>query len=117
MTDILLPAQIAAVSAAAQEAEAEAICSDSAVRDACRKNAAALAAAAETLKALRPDVSWIGWAVDHPEREFHVEFCGTEADAWRHALGWPSEQEIEAAKKRGARAFEVWILEAKKFGK
>jgi hypothetical protein len=40
-----------------------------------------------------------------------VQYGGDEADAWRVALGWPSDEEIAHAKAQGARAFQVEIRE------
>lgn len=33
-----------------------------------------------------------------------------EADTWKIALGWPTEQEIEEAKKRGMRVCKVTVV-------
>ena len=57
------------------------------------------------------DVRWLGWAVDRPGLPLYVQFGGDESEAWRIALGWPSQEEIAHAKDNGARAFPVEIKE------
>ena len=52
------------------------------------------------------------WAVLRTDGYLFVADKGeTEAEAWRVALGWPSPEEIEDAKRRGARAFRIAIHE------
>lgn len=46
------------------------------------------------------------WAVEDPEgRVLADSTFRDEAHAWQVALGWPSEQEIAHAKRRGYRAY------------
>jgi hypothetical protein len=42
-----------------------------------------------------------------------VQYGGTEAEAWKIALGWPSPEEVEHAKASGGRAFQIEIREVK----
>jgi hypothetical protein len=66
-----------------------------------------------TVRQTMSEISWLGWAVDYPGRPLHVEYCADEATVWRHALGWPDDDEIAFAKKQGAMAFRVRIVEEK----
>ena len=57
-------------------------------------------------------VRWLGWAIELSHYPWlFVAYGGTEADAWKVALGWPSEEEISHAKTQGSRAFQVEITE------
>lgn len=55
---------------------------------------------------------WLGWAIDRPGHPLFVQSCGDEEGAWDIALGWPSAEEIAAAKAAGARAFPIEIRAA-----
>jgi hypothetical protein len=76
-----------------------------------RRAIEAMETAARAPATQRADICWMGWACDIPDRPLHVEDCADEATVWRHALGWPDEEEIAHAKARGARAFRVRIEE------
>jgi hypothetical protein len=54
---------------------------------------------------------YLGWAVDRPDLPLYVQYGGTEAEAWKIALGWPSAEQIEHARANGARAFPIEIRE------
>lgn len=60
---------------------------------------------------------YIGWAVDRPNHPLYVQCCGTEAEAWKFALGWPAPEDIAHAKATGSRAFEIEIRERVKGGR
>jgi len=56
---------------------------------------------------------YLGWAVERPDHPLYVQYGGTEAEAWKIALGWPSPEEVEHAKASGGRAFQIEIREVK----
>ena len=58
-------------------------------------------------------MKWQAWAFvdEHGNMIAESGFRGA-ADVWRVLLGWPDEQEIETAKKRGCRVVRVTIEEA-----
>ena len=56
-----------------------------------------------------------GWALQRADGTIYVEIGSDayEGGVWRIGLGWPSKEEIEWQKQRGARAFPCEIREVK----
>lgn len=51
------------------------------------------------------------WAIIKPNGDILLDSTFEyEADAWRVALGWPDDQEIEEAKKNGFRAVFASVI-------
>lgn len=51
------------------------------------------------------------WAFVKPDGHILVDSSFTdEAHAWQVGLGWPSEEEIADAKKRGFRVIQVTVI-------
>lgn len=57
-------------------------------------------------------MKWKAWAFVNDRGSVIAESgFNRAADAWRIGLGWPDDQEIEAAKARGCRVVRVTIEE------
>lgn len=57
------------------------------------------------------DTRHVRWAMFNVAGTLTGVFDGSEADAWMIGLGWPSDAEIEEAKRRGVRVAQVEIKE------
>jgi hypothetical protein len=54
---------------------------------------------------------YLVWGVVSPSGEINVDsHFKSESDAWRIALGWPDEEDIERAKKEGWIAKKVLVI-------
>jgi hypothetical protein len=57
-------------------------------------------------------MKWQAWAFVGQTVVCAADDWNSPEEVWKDSLGWPDEQEIETAKKRGCRVVRVTIEEA-----